>query len=271
MIWLNGGPGVGKSFICSHVVNRIQQDGSSAVAFQYFTYEETDIKPLAIYRNIANQLFHALYGHSEEISDHIDFIIQGQLNEQSMKSIIEVLIAELESSFVFLDGIDEECSDDSRWKTASPVLGFLVALARKPGSTMRLWCSSQYRTAKKSALGDPEQIQLIAERNTADIERFIDNKLNRDCEDLDSKTKTSLLEDLKRKVDGNFLWAAMMLNTISKASSSTEIQELVKQGLPLSFQDYLEKKIRSTEQAQYGTLWYAFLHVISHFLLIHQY
>lgn len=256
IIWLNGGPGVGKSFICANAVQQLEQEASPSVAYHYFRFDEPEVSPLAIYRNIASSLFHDAYKDGEEMPDLVFDKTREKLGEQSMKSLIEALTAELNSTFIFLDGIDEECSNDGRWKTASQVMNFFIDLAERPGSTLKLWCSSQDWEKVRELLETADQIHLEASVNNDDIEKYCKATLQRDFGDINMTVKDKLLEDIKHQVNGNFLWAALMLPTLSEAESLGEMQKLVQQGLPNGFEKYLTEKIQSMDKLNYNLVRY---------------
>lgn len=254
-MWLNGGPGVGKSVICARAVREIRtQHTSSAVAFHYFSFDETDTAP-TIYRNIAEQLFLELYYPKGEISDEVYELVQNQANEGSLKELIKVFVAELQSTYIFIDGLDEEYADRSRWADASGVVSFLIDLVRQPDSSVKLWCSSQDRGRIRELMDEAEQIELSASINSQDIETLFVSALQKaEYGELDSQTKSTVLDDLKRQVNGNFLWASLMLHTISDVPDMKELQAKVKEGLPEDFEKYLERKIRNLKKAQHGFL-----------------
>lgn len=256
ILWLKGGPGVGKSFICAYAVQMLEQQASRSVAYHYFRFDEPEVSPLAIYRNIASSLFHDTYKDGEEIPDLVFDKTNEKLGEQSMKSLIEAITAELDSTFIFLDGIDEECSNDGRWMIASQVLKFFVDLAGRPRSTLKLWCSSQDWKKVRDLLEEADQIHLGASVNNDDIEKYCRTTLQRDFGDIDVTVKDKLLQDIKNQVNGNFLWAAFMLPTLSEAESVGEMQRRVQQGLPEGFEKHLIDKIQSMDKLNYSLLRY---------------
>lgn len=254
VLWLNGGPGVGKSFICAYAVQQLEQQASQSVAYHYFRFDEPEVSPLAIYRYIASSLFHDTYKDGEEVPDLVFDKTHEKLGEQSMKSLIETLIAELSSTFIFLDGIDEECSNDGRWKTASQVMRFFIDLAERPGSTLKLWCSSQDREKVRHLLGKADQIHLEASLNNDDIEKYCEATIQRDFGDINIAVKDKLLDDIKKQMNGNFLWAALMLPALSEAESVGEMQKRVQQGLPKGFEKYLTEMIQNTDRSKHSLL-----------------
>lgn len=254
ILWLNGGPGVGKSFICAYAVQKLEQQSSRSVAYHYFRFDEPEASPLAIYRNIASSLFCDTYKDCEEVPDVVFNKTSEKLGEQSMKSLIEAITAELNNTFIFLDGVDEECSNDGRWKTASQVMNFFIDLAERPGSTLKLWCSSQDWKKVRDLMGKADQIHLGASVNNDDIEKYCRTTLQRDFGDINVAVKDKLLEDIKHQVNGNFLWAASMLPTLSEAESVGEMQRRVHQGLPEGFEKHLTEKIQSMSKLSSGLL-----------------
>jgi hypothetical protein len=255
VLWLKGGPGVGKSVLCANAINELQESQlDAAIVFHYFTFDDSDTR-LTIYRSLAVQLFHELYDGSTEISEHVIEIASGAFNLDSVKKLIKVLIAELRATYIFLDGIDEEISTTERWDAANDIISFLLNIARQEDSPLKFWCSSQDRQKIRSLLGDCEEIHLGAATNDKDIGAFFQAALEAsELEELDSSTKSDIQQSLKKQVDGNFLWASFMLETIADAPSLKQLQAVMKQGLPESFEKYLERKIAGIKPSHHAFL-----------------
>ncbi len=254
VLWLSGGPGVGKSVLCSHAVESLRTSHMhSAVAFYYFAFDE-DLDILMVYRDIAMQLFYEVYSEDEEISEHIYQCTRVSPNVRAMKDLVKILIAELQSTFVFLDGLDEESSDKNRWLVTTDILSFFVDMAKQEMSPLKLWCSSQDRRKIRDHLTGCEEIQLSAATNSQDIEHFFKDALDREFTELDTQTRKAILKDLRRQVNGNFLWASFMLDTISEAPDLKQLHAVIKEGLPESFENYLEKKVAGFKPSQHRFL-----------------
>jgi hypothetical protein len=257
VFWLNGGPGVGKSVMCAHAVSHTKNSyPSSAVAFYYYSLDEPDVL-LTMYRSIAEQLFYELYGRVEDASDQTFDLVQSLSTENTLKEFIITLVSELESTYIFIDGIDEACDDKQLWEDASDILTFLIDLAKTPNSALKLWCSSIDRRAIKDKIQDFESFQLNASTNSQDIESF----LTREALDtpvfaeLDVPTRDIFLHDLRSQVNGNFLWASMMVETIRDDTSLTcfsEMQDMITEGLPGDFEEYLKKRVKSLKRINSG-------------------
>ncbi|KAI3326935.1 hypothetical protein HD806DRAFT_378066 [Xylariaceae sp. AK1471] len=257
ILWLNGDPGVGKSVICAYAARSIREnDSSCAVASQYFSFDEVETLSI-IYRNIAEQLFHQLYPSIEEISEHVYEITQSPGNEAttSLKRLIKTFTTELTATYVFLDGFDEVHSVKERWDNTSDVVSFFADLARQPGSTLKLWCSTQQRGKIRDLMKNAESVELSASKNGDDIEIFFADALRtRNFVELDPANSAQVLSDLKQQVNGNFLWASLMLDTISDASSLKQLQNMVEEGLPEDFEKYLASRMKRIKRTHHGLL-----------------
>ncbi|KAK2013704.1 hypothetical protein LZ32DRAFT_529762 [Colletotrichum eremochloae] len=169
--------------------------------------------------------------------------------------MIVALVAEAKSCFILLDGLDEELenSKKERWQNASALLSFFVNLASEPDSSLKLWCSSQDHRAIRQLLTKADQIQLNATKNTEDIEKLLQSALEgRDyLEKVEKSKKEEILADLRKQVNGSFLWATLMLDFIREALSLAAVEEMVAKGIPHDFETYLQRLVRRYPPTQH--------------------
>lgn len=250
--------GVGKSVACANAARVLREQGLSkdeqqaVVAVQYFSFDENE-RLLLLYRQLADQFFHELYYKTQdEMSDEIYALAQRPATIPSLQTFIRVLVAESQTAYLLVDGLDEEYASSERWQAASDVVAFFLSTARQDGSSLKLWCSSQDRRRVRDLLSGAEQIHLTAATNNDDIARLFDDALHSpDFEERDTEAKAAVLQSLKRHVDGNFLWARLMLDATSAAVSMRELQAMLDAGLPGGFEEYLGRKIRSLKPSQH--------------------
>jgi len=252
--WLSGGPGAGKSVMCSHAVRHMKQtQPSSVVAFYY--YDDRDTLKM-VYQKIAEQLFYELYGSLEDVSDMTYEIAQGLSGESALKDLVKTFMTELSMAYLFLDGFDEAIDDKDKWEDAKDIMQFFRDLSKSEPS-FRLWCSSIDRRGMQDLMVNTRSIHLDASTNGRDIETYLIKEALESpiFEELDNPTKNIFLQDLKSQVKGNFLWASMMVETIREDTSYTtysEIQDMIKDGLPGDFEKYLERRITSLKRTSSG-------------------
>ncbi|TKW49344.1 hypothetical protein CTA1_9024 [Colletotrichum tanaceti] len=246
VFWLVGGSGVGKSVLCAQTIENLRlQEPNSLIAFHYCSFDETH-QSLKIYQNIADQLCFQRYGPSskEEVSDHVSQAIQRDLDETNLQNLIKVLVSESKSTYIFLDGLDEEYLDKGRFTSATSAVSFFMNIATQDMSGLKLWCSSQDRRKIKDLFDTSEILHVGSSDNGGDIEAFLSSSLNSvDFEDVELETNAELLTRLRSQVHGNFLWAAMMVESMESATSIREIRNVIGKGLPEDFEKFLEKRL----------------------------
>ncbi|KAF7907082.1 uncharacterized protein EAF01_004669 [Botrytis porri] len=162
---------------------------------------------------------------------------------------------ELQSSlsilFISRRSLDEECDSDPRWEALSDDLSFFTELTRDKSYQFNLWCSSQDLTDLKKLLKDCAVIEVTEDTNSADIELYLSKSvLKLDSLDLDEGYQNLILQDLRQKADGCFLWASLMLDSVPSAVTLSAVQYQVQEGLPKDYENYYQNKIDKIEASQ---------------------
>ncbi|KAI9702286.1 MAG: hypothetical protein M1820_006218 [Bogoriella megaspora] len=252
-IWLNGYPGTGKSVTCSFVSKTIRdQVPSAAVAYHYYSFDE-QVPSTTVYRNIAEQLWDQLYSQQDDVSDAIHNLVSSQSdNIRSLYELLRLLLAELGSTYILLDGLDEECADPKgRWSEVAAVVNALTNLRNETSSIIKLWCSSQDHHCVHELLRAFPTITLDAEKNSSDIASFLEDVMPQlSASEVDPGTRKLMLEDLQRKAHGNFLWASLMVDSVSDAISPDDLEKRVHEGLPDEIEEYYARKVSRVPSQQ---------------------
>ncbi|KAM3069555.1 hypothetical protein ACMFMG_005658 [Clarireedia jacksonii] len=256
MLWVKAAPGVGKSVLCAYAIQKLSETNpSSSPVYQYYSFDEV-FSSLQVYRSIAEQLANRLWTHLEDMPEDIHSFTQHTTTAgmtQDVKTLIKMMLEQLPSSFLFLDGIDEECDMGPRMEAVSDILEFFTALAScsTKSYNLHLWCSSQDRTDLVPYMAKFSVIEISKDTNSADIESYLSKSIMKlDSLDLDEGYQNLILQDLREKADGCFLWAALMLDSVSKAKTLSAVQSKVDEGLPTSYEKYYLKKIESIEASE---------------------
>ncbi|KAI9683793.1 MAG: hypothetical protein M1822_005983 [Bathelium mastoideum] len=245
-IWLKGDPGTGKSVTCSFAVKALRgRVPSAAIAYHYYNFDE-QVSSATVYRNLIEQLWDQLYTQKDDVSDSIYNIISSQSdNVLTLYELLRLIISELASTYILIDGLDEECGpDQERWREAKDVLNGLTNLTKDTSSLVKLWCSSQDRRCVHDYLTSFPTVTLDAAKNSVGIATFFEDMMPslKDSE-LDPGTKALLLQDLQSRASGNFLWANLMVDSVSDAISPSDLQRRVQEGLPERIEEYYAQKV----------------------------
>ncbi|CAO2655623.1 Nn.00g044260.m01.CDS01 [Neocucurbitaria sp. VM-36] len=250
VLWVKAAPGVGKSVLTAFAIEEAQRTSpdSSATCFQYYTFDD-EFSYLQVFRALAEQLSNQLWEQTGDMPEDIVAITQKTATSSKaddIKSVLRQFIQRMSTTYVFLDGLDEECDNGSRWHQAKQVLDFLIGLAVYEKLPVRLWCSSQPRTCVDGVLQLYPTLQITPDLNNKDIERYLKNQIPElDNLELDEGYKNLVLSDLRTRADGCFLWASLMLNSITNAASLQAIQEHINEGLPKDYENYYLRKLNS--------------------------
>ncbi|OKL61210.1 hypothetical protein UA08_03619 [Talaromyces atroroseus] len=255
-LWVKGAPGVGKSVLTAYAIEKIPEicNDKPAVVYQYFTFDE-EFPTLLVYRSLAEQLINQLGKVADMPEDIHAFTQRGATPSKAgdVKTVISMLVNKLPVSYVFLDGLDEECTQESRRKHLDDILDFFQDLANKTPSRLRLWCCSQTHTCLDNRFESQPSIEVTKSLNSQDIETYLARKitvLNR--LPLDTGYKNLILKDLREKSDGCFLWASLMLHSMSKAATLNMVQELIEDGLPGDYEKYYRRKMEDVDPSLRG-------------------
>jgi hypothetical protein len=254
-LWLKAPPGVGKSVLTAYAVEEVQKASpdAGATCFHYYSFDE-EFTALQVFRFIAEQLKNRLWDQTEDLPEDIYSFAQRSTTSsktEDVKTVIRMLLDQMTVTYIFLDGLDEECDGGSRWNQLTQVVDFFLDLGKKDVPRVKIWCSSQERSCMDSRLKDFSAIQVTHSSNKEDIERYLSDKIPQlDDLELDPGYKTLVLEDLSSRADGCFLWASLMLDSITSAESLQAIQEQINEGLPQTYESYYMRKLERTDPSK---------------------
>ncbi|KAF2455505.1 hypothetical protein BDY21DRAFT_349522 [Lineolata rhizophorae] len=234
-LWLKAAPGVGKSVLCAFAIQRTKDlMPESGVAFQYFSFDE-QLSGTLFCRNMAEQLFDSFCNQRIDLPE--SFVTHVHNNSNSLENLlmlIRLMAEEMTPTYVLLDGLDEETQEGT---DIPPVITYLNALADL--GTIKLWCSSQDRPHLRLRFSSFDTIHVDEKINSKDISDYISHALSTmHGLEVDQGTKTLVLDDLVQTAGGNFLWAAYMVNDLSKAGNEANVLEQMKKGLPADCDKY---------------------------------
>ncbi|OCK82019.1 hypothetical protein K432DRAFT_433750 [Lepidopterella palustris CBS 459.81] len=241
-IWLTAPPGTGKSVLCAFIIGHLKSTQQfSGIAYQYFRFDE-QCPPLQCFLNIASQLFEQLFEQLQDVPDNLHgFVRKSNGDPENIRSFIESIVSEM-PSYILIDGLDEP----AEWSDGAEAIQFFEELTQTAPHAVKLWCSSQDRKWIREGLEGFQVIRVDETHNSHDIKEYLGNSLRTIRSlDVDPGTKTLVLEDLISQAHGNFLWASLMVGSISTAATLEGVQELIQNGLPKDYEVYYDRKLRS--------------------------
>ena len=251
ILWLFAGPGSGKSVLCSHAVEYVRNLGDNHAECLHFYEFDNEHTAIVTARNVATQLFERYWLVNQDVPE--DLQSTSQKSGADLSSIFEftqLLIGKLPKVYIFLDGLDEECTM-ARWKEAIKIIDFVNLLAESSPKTVRVWYSSQDRPIIRGQL-ESHLLLNVKEQIRVAVDKHISIRVPGICNpEVDQDTRTWILSELKQRADGNFLWASLMLKTIeNEVNSFDEMELFIKEGLPKDLDAYYRRIIARYEKRE---------------------
>lgn len=252
-LWLQAARGVGKSVVCAYAIEQTLKLSSCCSIRQYYTFDE-EFSAIYVLRSLAEQLADHIWTQLDDMPPDIHEYTQRSATSskfEDVKMVIRLLISKVPTTYVFLDGLDEECDEKARSSELDEVLGFFTELNNTDSSKIRLWCSSQDRTSLRKKLNLFATIEINKDLNQRDIKSCLGDRISGlESQEIDPGYRTLILNDLLDKAAGRFLWASLMLDLIANASTLQGVQQVVNQGLPEDYERYYQRKIESLNDSQ---------------------
>ena len=242
-LWLVGAPGIGKTMISSFLVEELEKRAQKAPAMTlaYYFCDNKDEKrntATAIIRGLLLQLLrqrHILFKYIQRDYDQM----KSQLFN-SFDALWRILHSMLEDPnagevYILIDALDE-CKKSSR-EALLKVLAKLFVAPRLDGNlNVKFLIICRPESDIQGYLQDINgHLRIDSGKVNADLSKFIQVKVN----DLSKKKKfpPQLKQDvedaLKKKAEGTFLWASLVINDISKTTLASKVRKKL-QALPSS-------------------------------------
>ncbi|KAI1640418.1 NACHT domain protein [Biscogniauxia mediterranea] len=221
ILWLQGIPGAGKTYLASTVIARVQSLGRTAFAF--LSYKEN--------RNAtAISVLHSLIFRVVSGEDDLQTVVCQSCNEESKRSLqgaTELLTTVLACAgpvYLIVDGLDE-IDEVERRRLLTQLL-----LILKSSHEVRLFISSRAEADLNSILSSGVTVLRVDQRNSECIQTFVKQWARRwfiEREFLpEEQTEIEAgLTPLAAKSQGMFLYARVVLNSIEFLASFVDIRE----------------------------------------------
>ena len=251
ILWLPAGPGSGKSVLCSHAVEYVKNLSEVHAECLHFYEFDNEHTGMVTARNLATQLFEQYWLSNQDVPEELQQASQKSAADLvNVFNFIRVVVDRLPKVYIFLDGLDEECTV-ARWGEAIKIIGFVNALAENSPKTIRVWYSSQDRPFIREQL-EKHMVLNVKEQIKVAVNKHISLRVPGLCNpEVDQETKTWILDELKQRADGSFLWASLMLKTIeNEVSSFDEMELFIKEGLPKDLDAYYRRIIARYEKRE---------------------
>lgn len=263
ILWLQGAVGMGKSFLASSVIDHFLVNNATSNTpnrknnhgFAYFYCERgTDElrEPISILRSYVRQLSmvpcYPKCMQKELIELYQESRKQGaKLSTKVCKDQIFASANLYPRTILILDGLDE-CDANERGALIK-ILAELIQHAKNP---VKLFISSRREQDIAKQLGFSRIIEISARDNKEDIQKFVDERIEKTEEtgkwlSIPQDLKNKIKDTLCAKSDGMFRWTYLQMDQLSELRQAKQIEERLGK-LPKTLNDAYKEIIQMIEK-----------------------
>ncbi|EED22939.1 zinc finger protein, putative [Talaromyces stipitatus ATCC 10500] len=236
MLWINGRPGTGKTYLASIMIQACIEDNTRATAYFYCSENmERRATAIAVLRGILFQLeLHdpELAPYCHEKMKTSDSTILSSL--QRAREILGVFCERSPKLYIIIDAVDE-CESGEQAKN---LLNIFKDLTQKcdnhsPGK-LRVLFFSQPTSEIRNALSSADTLTLTPELTVNDIRKYCQHR-TRELEKFEfgNEDIKNVVEIICTRADGMFLFAKLVMNNLAKQPNLASFRnEIISTRLP---------------------------------------
>ncbi|KAI0966492.1 hypothetical protein F4678DRAFT_449592 [Xylaria arbuscula] len=232
VLWLQGSPGAGKTFLASKVVDYRRDllersPNQQGLAFFYCDRnEEERRKPLSILRSFVRQLSTTIKNPDYIRTELRDCYRKARSNGSglSFKTCKEQLLESINlysQTTLVLDALDE-CEPNLRGQ----ILEVIEDLISRSENGLKIFISSRPDRDIKDRFLKTPNIEIQATDNEEDIQKFVREKivLHGNWKDMSQDLRDTIVEKLYAKSQGMFQWAFLQINELLGLETESAIR-----------------------------------------------
>ncbi|OQV07153.1 Ankyrin repeat-containing protein [Cladophialophora immunda] len=224
-----GGPGAGKSVLCSHAVDYLRtkfKDHDVAIAFYYYDYSDQQSQNPS---SFARSLLRQLSSHSEVVPSAVAEFYQRTRNAvkdqtwfHDLLNIIRRVVRTFSHCFIIVDALDEADVQSQR----SGFFEVIDAIRSSPRGTVKVLATLRPHVLNLVAkFHEPSIVDILA--NPGDIRQFLVQMIQEQPESeylMDDKLKEHVLNTLCTNANGMFLLPALQIKTILDQITKADVK-----------------------------------------------
>ncbi|KAJ5199305.1 Tetratricopeptide-like helical [Penicillium cf. griseofulvum] len=237
VLWISGNPGAGKSYIATNMIHYLKQEPDVSLGFFFFKDDNTTTRSThQALRDIAFQIAQSDSAYAKHIIGCLDYAEDIRTLESLWRNLFLNFFIDNERNevgknnpangpvYLVLDALDEAFIDDR-------LELFELAKDIRPGGRIQLLMLGRPQIAEEmDDLMETLQIETIDVsewNNRKDIRRYIETIIVKSIylRRLPVPTKRTIIETLSSRSQGMFLWAGLMLESLSKIRNTSQIQK----------------------------------------------
>lgn len=255
ILWIHGGPGFGKSVLCSRVIDHVRSERQESTAF-FFCVAENEKKrdPYAILRGWISQLLQLNLSTVDILNEFLQGKDTRQPTNGELWRMFRAITQKVDNSTLIVDGFDEciQLNTTSRIPTYNGQSQFLRELVQELSKTSAnvLMFSRENTdiraemTSQLDATSGPLVYHYgITEEDTkADVSSFTSHMINERLPKKKQELREELAEEVSRKSAGMFLWVHLLRDELMPGKNPKQLRAAVSE-MPLGIEQTYAREI----------------------------
>ncbi|KAF7968342.1 hypothetical protein HWV62_30933 [Athelia sp. TMB] len=234
VLWLHGGPGCGKTVLCSSAIENVQRScqNKDSIGYAYFFFDGTSaLSKLVTHESLIRSLIMQFSGQLDGIHPALASLydLEGKGRHQPLISSLEGTLLEIikafPSSYILIDALDE-CAEQRR------LLKWIHYIALHASGSLHLMVTSRPEPDIKGSLGflsNVREVDLIHRQESNDILDYIDARLA-EVDGWTEPQKALVRSALSRGAAGVFRWVVLLFDELlsERCLSESELRDRLK-------------------------------------------
>ncbi|KAF7588623.1 hypothetical protein BBP40_005461 [Aspergillus hancockii] len=251
LLWIHGGPGVGKSYLASKIIGDLAKEEDAVVASFFCKNNDVDLRSFnKALRTLAWQVVvqrSTFAVHAEE------FCLKGDPGNSYVvwrKLLLDYFEAPSDDRVCFIiDGIDEANPDDQELFFSLLERTYSDGMERKPPLRVVLLGRDSVRSIlDEHSLGWIHDIEITNNQNKDDLHGYVSQKLQksklfRNVSDFQDE----VVRDICTQAEGLWEWANLVIKNVLRCRTKEQIRKVVKtmpKGISAMLREELQRLAR---------------------------
>ncbi|KAF7965800.1 hypothetical protein HWV62_41763 [Athelia sp. TMB] len=255
VLWLHGGPGCGKTILCSSAIEDVKKSskGKSSVGYAYFFFDGTSGQSkLAAHESLVRSIIMQFSDQFDGIPPALVNLFEDECNGRSqpligaLENTLLQILQFFHTAYIIVDALDE-CSEGSK------VLKWIHTIVSQTSDRLHLMVTSRPEPEIKDRLRrlyNLQEINIATQRESDDIHRYIDARLA-EIDKWTDPQKKMVRDGLSGGAYGVFRWVSLQFDVlVASCASLAEIEHRLRslpRDLDEAYAEIIKKSPRPAE------------------------
>lgn len=241
VLWISGGPGSGKSYLSSNIIQLLMQlhpqrvQASSRISIAYYFCKDYDPELRSFNRALRTLAFQ-ICQNDPVFAKYVAAVCKFPEDIQTTESLWQKLFVEFYGAqdaqgmvYILIDGMDEAFEQERATflKLLKTLQGSIADGERTRVQILMVGRPELSYDIENVLEGNLPTISVNAVKNSADIEHYVTTKVSkeRNLRRISKALHDEIISELTDRADGMFLWVDLMLKEVASKHKETQMRQ----------------------------------------------